>query len=67
MKYKCLGPFKFEGKTYRFGDVVYSNTELNMPGVLVFVDNTNKETPEIEVKEEKKVEKKPVSKPKKGK
>lgn len=67
MKYKCLGPFKFEGKTFKFGDVIYSNKEMILPGILEFIDNTNEEKVEIEVKEEKKVEKKPVSKPKKGK
>ncbi len=61
MKYRCLGPFKFEGKVYNYDDVISSNKELDLPGVLVIIDNTVEEIPKIEVKEEKK----PTPKPKK--
>ncbi len=58
MKYRCLGPFKFEGKEYKFGDVVQTNKKIEKSGVLVVIDNTEeKATP----KEEKKEETKPKS------
>lgn len=57
MKYKCLGPFIKDGKTYNFGDIVEYDEDVVLKGVLTKIDSILeeiKEEPKKTVKKGKK-------------
>ena len=55
MKYKCLGPFIKDGKTYNFGDIVEYDKDVVMMGVFTKIDGVLEK---VETKKEPKKGKK---------
>lgn len=50
MKYRCLGPYIFENKEYKFGDVIVTNKKIEKSGVIVCLDNTEEKVEKTEEK-----------------